>query len=128
MIYGTYMGLKKKKTTKWEDFKFWILLKKTALYIKWISIKKSFIRRRHCDKGFHLFESDHIHITMRGAGYKSQWSRRTDFLRCRICGLLAFTTKKDKNNYITIKRREQKTMDKAIKLMTKDLNNNKSKK
>jgi len=106
----------KKKTTKWEDFKFWLYLKKLDIILWSYNLRDARLERKHCDRGFHFFEKDYIKLTVGGAGYKKGWSRETQFQKCKVCEELIFTTEKDYKNWIFIKKRGvlKKTKGKVV--------------
>ena len=96
---------KKKKTTKLEDFKFWLFLRNCNFLIWLHKIKSKILKFNHCRKGFHFFERGYIHVSIGGAGYTKGWSRKSVFFECKVCGAMYFPTKKDMNNWMFLQKR-----------------------
>ena len=107
--------MKKKKTTKWQDFKWFFFMKKIR-YLLWAYDKTSAYRRfKHCRKGFHYFKPEKNTYTIYRNKKQRSWT--TNFFKCRDCNLIVFPTEKDKKNYNLMEKRQNNNM----KLMMEDI-------
>lgn len=110
---------KKKKETFWQKIKWKLYLEKLFLEIKLMDLRDSWLKFRHCRKGFHRFKNNYISLTSHRK--KRETTIRTDFHECVICGLLIFATDIDKRNWLLIKKQEKGINKKFIEQMLRDM-------
>ena len=113
----------KKKTTKYQDLKWWFFMRKIHFRNWKFDTNYSILKFMHCRKGFHDMKKDGITLIMKSPGKKERkW--KTTFFKCRVCNLIQFPTEKDKRNWEFIEDRQNKN----IKLMVDDVIKKRNKK
>ena len=111
----------KKKETIISKIKWKVFMLKIRFDLWLNDIKYSLLKNNHCNKGFHYFEK--TSTTLTSYHNKKKRTVKSNYFKCKVCGLIRFTTKKDLKNYNIINKRE----DKNMRLLAKSILNDRKK-